>query len=237
MNFWSRRRNKGGSFIRWRWKVAMSSSSWWLTIGWGGKEAGKLMEWRMMMAMVDNIWVWAMCCRRKIGGSFMWRGRMKAMCDSTCNLVIGCRSLRTRIRTERPCQLIKNGQQGAMFLFDNCPQRSFWSLMNSTYWKNSRIAIRLSIYTFTFLTSNNPVQLSQCILYSPSREKKSENVRFSDCTRFSILKPSFETFSALGLLPIPDRFSSRESFKSFVSIKKWQKLIYWQTFTDLHLII
>ena len=51
---------------------------------------------------------------------------------------------------------------------------------------------------------NNPVQLAQCILYSPSREKKSENFRFSDRARFSILKRSFETFSALGLLPIPD---------------------------------
>ena len=50
----------------------------------------------------------------------------------------------------------------------------------------------------------NPVKLAQCILHSPFREKKSENFPFSDCTRFSILNASFETFSALGLLPIPD---------------------------------
>ena len=53
-------------------------------------------------------------------------------------------------------------------------------------------------------TSNNPVKLAQCMLHSPFREKKSENFPFSDCTRFSILNASLETFSALGLLPIPD---------------------------------
>ena len=150
--------------------------------------------------MVDNIWVRAMCCRRKIGGSFMWRDLMKAMCDSTCNLVVGCRSLRTRIRTERLFQFIKNGQQETMFLFDNRPQRSFWSLMNTIYWRNNRIAIRLSIYTFTFFFAL-------------------QNINYN-CYLLQVLQ-HFRRISSCSLQAIFARYPHHGTWSSQISFESW----------------